>query len=182
MTEATEISGHRTLVLGGTRSGKSAVAEALAAGTGSPVTYVATATLRSDDADHVARIVAHRLRRPAAWTTLECPDPSALAGLIDTTGGTLLVDSLGTWLAAHRDFEADTDALVRAVQGRAGSTILVSEEVGWSLHAPTPVGRQFVDALGTVNQRLADVCERALLVVAGRVLPLERFDPGAPRC
>jgi nicotinate-nucleotide--dimethylbenzimidazole phosphoribosyltransferase len=49
----------------------------------------------------------------------------------------------------------------------------VSEEVGLGVHAPTEVGRRFADALGELNRAVADVADRALLVVAGRVLPLD---------
>jgi len=53
----------------------------------------------------------------------------------------------------------------------------VSEEVGLSVHPPTDAGRRFVDALGELNQAVAAVADDVLLVVAGRVLPLERWEP-----
>lgn len=169
-----------TLVLGGTRSGKSEVAERLAAGTGEPVTYVATARLDPTDADHATRIARHRDRRPAAWATVECPEPAGLAGVLRSTAGTVLVDSLGTWLAAHHDLHADPAALLDALRARDGDTVVVSEEVGLAPHAPTELGRRFTDELGVLNQRVAAVADRALLVVAGRALELA--PPGEPRC
>ena len=175
-----------TLVLGGTRSGKSAVAERLVAGAGdvAPVTYVATARLDPTDADHAARIAAHRDRRPADWRTAECPAPADLAPLLGTLPGTVLVDSLGTWVTGFADLEvpdAAVDALVAALAARAGDTVVVSEEVGLSPHAPTVLGRRFADALGTVNQAVSLAADRALLVVAGRALELPPpHDPGAP--
>ena len=62
-----------TLYLGGTRSGKSARAEAAALQAQGPVLYVATAEARADDASMLDRIRRHRARRPAHWRTLECP-------------------------------------------------------------------------------------------------------------
>lgn len=62
-----------TLYLGGTRSGKSALAEAQAMRHGGPVLYVATAEARTEDASMTERIRRHRERRPAHWQTLECP-------------------------------------------------------------------------------------------------------------
>ena len=59
-----------TLVLGGARSGKSAVAERLASGLPSPVTYIATLDV-GDDADLAARVEQHRARRPSAWRTVQ---------------------------------------------------------------------------------------------------------------
>jgi adenosyl cobinamide kinase/adenosyl cobinamide phosphate guanylyltransferase len=178
-----------TLVLGGTRSGKSRVAEDLVAGrraaTGGRVTYVATG--RATDDDMAARIAAHQARRPAAWATVETGAgagagtdlPTVLARLT----GHVLVDSLGTWVAADADLAPDTPALCAALSARAragaGDTVLVSEEVGLGVHSPTEVGRRFADALGELNRAVADVADRVLLVVAGRVLPLDRANgPG----
>ena len=73
MMEKTEL----TLYLGGTRSGKSARAEAQALRTGGPVLYVATAEARPDDPSMHERIRRHRDRRPPHWSTLECPLPLA---------------------------------------------------------------------------------------------------------
>jgi adenosyl cobinamide kinase/adenosyl cobinamide phosphate guanylyltransferase len=165
-----------TLVLGGTRSGKSEVAEALLADAG-PVTYVATG--QDTDPDMAARIDVHRRRRPASWTTVEAG--ADLAAALDGASGPVLVDSLGTWVAAHPDLCPDVAGLVASLRARdagdGGHTVLVSEEVGLGVHAPTEVGRRFTDALGTVNRAVADAADRVLLVVAGRVLPLERAVP-----
>jgi adenosylcobinamide kinase/adenosylcobinamide-phosphate guanylyltransferase len=163
-----------TLVLGGTRSGKSEVAESLVAAAPGPVTYVATGRVTDDDMG--ARIAAHRARRPAGWTTVEAGTdlPGALAGLT----GSVLVDSLGTWVARHADLRPDTAGLCAALRARAasgaGATVVVSEEVGLGVHAPSEAGRRFADVLGTLNRAVAGESDRVLLVVAGRVLPLER--------
>lgn len=163
-----------TLVLGGTRSGKSTVAEALTsrlAGDG-PVTYVATAWFDPTDPDHAARIEAHRRRRPPGWRTVECAAPAELSGVLAGAEGVVLLDSLGTWVSAHPDLVVDPGPLVAALQARTGATVVVSEEVGLSVHAPTEIGRRFVDALGTVNQAVSAVADEVLLVVAGRSLRL----------
>jgi adenosyl cobinamide kinase/adenosyl cobinamide phosphate guanylyltransferase len=157
------------LVLGGTRSGKSEVAERLAAELGGPVTYVATATPR-DDEDFRRRVDAHRRRRPRDWTTIEAPrDLAAIVGAIE---GTVIIDSLGAWIANADDFRVDATPLCRMLQDRPSSTVVVSEEVGLSVHPPTEVGRRFVDALGECNQAVSAIADRAVLVVAGRLLEL----------
>ena len=161
-----------TLVLGGSRSGKSVFAERLALASTDQITYVATARVDPGDADHRARIEAHRVRRPAEWHTVECPDPSLLAQVLGDVAGTVLVDSVGTWIAGHPDLDADPAPLVGAITGRDGDTIVVSEEVGLAPHAPTDAGRRFADAVGTVNQAISAVADRAVLVVAGRALEL----------
>jgi adenosyl cobinamide kinase/adenosyl cobinamide phosphate guanylyltransferase len=164
--------GRVTLVLGGARSGKSAVAEALVARAAPPVTYLATAVADAGDADFAARIEAHRRRRPAGWATVECGADlvAALAG----ASGTVLVEALGTWVASRPDLVVDGAALCRALAVRRGDTVIVSDEVGLGVHPETEVGRRFRDALGELNQAVAAVAGEVLLVVAGRVVRLER--------
>ena len=87
------------LVLGGARSGKSERAELRLAGE-PEVTYVATGRHGADDPDWAARVAAHRARRPPWWRTAETTD---LAGLLGTARGALLIDGIGTWLAAALD-------------------------------------------------------------------------------
>ncbi|MGH8975553.1 MAG: bifunctional adenosylcobinamide kinase/adenosylcobinamide-phosphate guanylyltransferase, partial [Acidimicrobiia bacterium] len=164
-----------TLVLGGVRSGKSEVAERLASA-GAPgevldesgtVTYLATGMVEGDDefADRVAR---HRARRPADWSTVE--EPKAVPDVLLSLQGCVLLDALGTWVANVPD--PDLDALVAALTARSGDTIVVSEEVGLGVHPVTEVGRRFADMLGEANRRVAEVADRCLLVVAGRVVEL----------
>jgi adenosyl cobinamide kinase/adenosyl cobinamide phosphate guanylyltransferase len=159
-----------TLVLGGARSGKSEIAEELAARLPSPVLYFATAVIADDD-DLAARVAAHQDRRPSDWKTIEPGDD--LAGALRSTGdGTALVDALGPWVAGHHDFLVDTRSLVDALKSRHGDAVVVSEEVGLGVHPSTEAGRRFRDALGDLNRAVADIADEVLLVVAGRVVPL----------
>ncbi len=164
-----------TVVLGGAASGKSEVAERLAARLAPPVTYVATWEPDPSDADMRARVDAHRARRPSSWTTLVCTGDlgQAVRGL----PGTVLIDSLGTWVAAACG-PVDTRGLCAGLLARAGDTVVVSDEVGLGVHPSTEVGRRFRDALGAVNQEVAAVADRVWFVVAGRALVLD--DLGHP--
>ena len=157
-----------TLVLGGTRSGKSITAERIARSVEQPVTYVATAVVDPNDADHQARVAAHRSRRPKEWTTAECVRPADLGFLLRAIAGVALVDSLGTWVTLHPDLVVDPTDILDAVAHRHHPTILVSEEVGLAIHPATELGRRYVDAVGMLNQRIAEIADRVLLVVAGR--------------
>jgi adenosylcobinamide kinase / adenosylcobinamide-phosphate guanylyltransferase len=158
-----------TLVLGGARSGKSAIAERMAGRHPAPVTYIATMAV-GDDADLGARVAAHQARRPAEWTTIEAG--AGLVRALQTVTGTALVDSLGSWLAAQPDMTVDTQALCSALLDRRGDTVVVSDEVGLSVHPSSTSGRLFRDALGSLNQAVASVTDATFLVVAGRVLSL----------
>ena len=160
------------LVLGGARSGKSGFAERLAATLPAPVTYVATGTAWDDDM--AERIARHRDRRLAAWGTEEVG--GALVEALDRLSGTVLVDSLGTWVAAC-DMAPDVEALLAALRRRSDDTVLVGEEVGLGVHPPTELGVRFRDAVGEVNAAVAEVADDVRLVVAGRGLRLDRLDP-----
>lgn len=161
-----------TLVLGGARSGKSDVAEAIAREWGEPVTYVATGV--AVDADMAARIDAHRRRRPPAWRTVEVGNAPELPAVLEGTDEAVLLDALGTWVAAFSDLAYDGEALCRALRSRRRPTAVVSEEVGLGVHPSTEPGRRFRDALGSLNRAVADVADEVLFVIAGRVVPLER--------
>jgi adenosylcobinamide kinase/adenosylcobinamide-phosphate guanylyltransferase len=158
-----------TLVLGGARSGKSEVAEELAAALGDDVVYLATAMV--DDDDFAARVARHQARRPATWATDEC-GPALAEALRRHDRRPVLVDSLGTWVAGSPDFAADVESLVGALTARTAATVVVSEEVGLGVHPETEIGRRWRDAVGEVNQVVARVADRVLLVVAGRILEL----------
>ncbi|WP_448614430.1 bifunctional adenosylcobinamide kinase/adenosylcobinamide-phosphate guanylyltransferase [Modestobacter sp. URMC 112] len=166
----------RVLVLGGSRSGKSAHAEQLVAGT-ADVLYLATSRGDPADPEWTARVAAHRARRPAGWTTLETTAPSDLL-----RRGTVLVDSVTTWVAALMDETgvwdaADPDAptrLARRCDALVDSWVMtpahvvaVSDEVGLGVVPETRAGRLFRDTLGTVNQRLAATADEVWFVVAG---------------
>ena len=162
--------GALTLVLGGTSSGKSAVAEALVARLPEPVTYLATMEVGGDD-DLAARVAAHRARRPASWATLEVG--AELVEVLSPLRGTVLLDSLGPWVAAGERHRGDVvDDLCATLRARAGDTVVVSDEVGLGVHPSTELGRRFRDQMGEVNQAVASVADEVLLVVAGMVLPL----------
>jgi adenosylcobinamide kinase/adenosylcobinamide-phosphate guanylyltransferase len=160
----------RTLVLGGSASGKSGFAESLLAGEPA-VDYLATALDRGDDPEWSARIAAHRARRPASWRTVENTDVAAVLG---TPGPAVLLDSVTTWVAALLD-DADAAARVADLCDAWVTTprrvVAVSDEVGSGVVPPSAAGRRFRDSLGELNQRLAAVADEVHLVVAG--LPLQ---------
>jgi adenosylcobinamide kinase/adenosylcobinamide-phosphate guanylyltransferase len=172
----------RVLVLGGARSGKSERAELRLAGE-PEVTYVATGSDGAGDPEWAARVAAHRARRPAWWRTAETTD---LASVLRTARGAVLIDGIGTWLAAVMDecgawaggaadlarLAARTAGLVGAWRQAAACVVAVSDETGLGVVPATPAGRLFRDELGRLNRALAAESEEAELVVAGRVLPL----------
>lgn len=161
-----------TFVLGGARSGKSRYAESLVTARPQPWIYIATAEARDDEM--AARIAQHKARREAGWQTVEAPHelPEALSAAPQTSA--VLVDCLTLWLSnlmhAKFDIEKMTTRLEEALATRSGGTVLVANEVGLGIVPDNALARAFRDAQGTLNQRLAGVADRVVLMVAG--LPL----------
>jgi adenosylcobinamide kinase/adenosylcobinamide-phosphate guanylyltransferase len=176
------VTGPRVLVLGGSRSGKSAVAERLVvrSAPGAAVHYLATGPDPAIDADWAARVARHRDRRPASWVTVECGPALAAALAAVPPEAAVLVDALGTWVAAHHDFVCDVGPVLDALAARVAPTVLVSDEVGLGVHPETALGRRFRDVLGEVNVALGAACDDVWLVVAGRVLALPPDPTVAP--
>lgn len=175
----------RILVLGGIRSGKSRWAESAIAesiGPAQPVRYLATGTAADGDAAWSQRVGEHRARRPHHWSTVETQDVTTQ--LRTSTGTATLVDDLGGWLTAAMDrrdawnggtVAADVDDLIGAISGFGSTLVVVSPEVGLTVVPATAAGRRFADELGTLNQRLADLCDRVVLVVAGQAVPIKQL-------
>lgn len=164
-----------TLILGGARSGKSRHALAIgqrSAAAGERV-FVATA-VRSDD-EMSARIDKHRADRGSAWRTVE--EPVELAQVITdqcTADSVMVVDCLTLWLnnlmLHQRDIADELYALIGSIENAQGNLIIVSNELGLGLVPDTPLGREYRDWHGTMNQRVASACKNVFLMVAG--LPL----------
>ena len=163
----------RTLVLGGIRSGKSHWAEAAIAPETS-VRYIATGPTADSDDSWSKRVAKHRDRRPRNWTTIESADVATqLRADADTPA---LVDDLGGWLTSTLDrrgwnvepITTEVDDLIAAIDTFSAPLVLVSPEVGLTVVPATESGRRFADELGVLNQRIAECCERVVLVVAGQ--------------
>lgn len=172
----------RTLALGGIRSGKSQWAEVAIAESLTPeqsVRYLATGPRPSDDATWSQRIAEHRNRRPAHWSTVETDDVATQ--LRQSPHAPTILDDVGGWLTATLDrrawndgsVSADVDELLNAIAAFRGPLVLVSPEVGLTIVPATSSGRRFADELGLLNQRLADVCDRVVLVVAGQAVVIK---------
>jgi adenosylcobinamide kinase/adenosylcobinamide-phosphate guanylyltransferase len=169
-----------TLILGGARSGKSRLAQRLAAPAGR-VSYVATAQA-GHDPEMAARIEQHRANRPDSWRTIE--EPLALASAVERAANeadAILVDCLTVWLSnlfwEHRDGTPQQveDAVRTELQriiasARNCHVILVSNELGCGTVPEPAVTRAFRDTQGLLNQWAAEGSDEVILTVAG--LPL----------
>ncbi|HEX5483333.1 MAG TPA: bifunctional adenosylcobinamide kinase/adenosylcobinamide-phosphate guanylyltransferase [Terriglobia bacterium] len=164
------------LVIGGARSGKSWYAQQLAAEF-KKVTFIATA--QPADADMRRKIATHREERPAAWKTVEAPmDLPAAMRKEGAKADVLLIDCLTVYLANVMGIKrtelqrCHTHILQigEAFQSTAASVIAVSNEVGSGIVPAYRSGRIYRDLLGQLNQEIAKIADRVILMVAG--LPL----------
>lgn len=167
-----------TLILGGVRSGKSRLAEQLATESCLPVTYIATATAQDDEMR--ARIVAHRARRPGAWSLVE--EPLKLAATLQAHAAAdrfLLVDCLTLWLTQmlmtndSTLYERERAALINVIPALPGHLILVSNETNMGVTPLGELSRRYCDEAGHLHQDLARLCDRVILTVAGLSLTLK---------
>jgi adenosyl cobinamide kinase/adenosyl cobinamide phosphate guanylyltransferase len=166
-----------TLLTGGARSGKSALAVRLAA-EAPAVTFIATAEDRDDEMGK--RIARHRDQRPATWGLLE--EPHDLEGALRSVAldDVVIVDCLTVWTANLLERGLDDDAILQrtscaaeAAADRRGRTIVVTNEVGDGVVPANDLARRFRDVMGLVNRAWSTVATDAFLVIAGRCLRLE---------
>lgn len=183
--------GTTIFVTGGARSGKSRFAEERAAGSGQPVTYLAT--MQAGDDELAARIQRHRERRPGVWGTVEAPIDVLGALESSADGDTVLLDCLSLWVsnllfaatADHGAWAVDdwerfvtgaveaSTRVIEAQQRRAGTLIVVTNETGMGIVPADALSRYYRDALGLVNQAFATPADEAYLLVGGLPLRLK---------
>ncbi|WP_459206331.1 bifunctional adenosylcobinamide kinase/adenosylcobinamide-phosphate guanylyltransferase [Pseudomonas sp. MLB6B] len=167
-----------SFILGGARSGKSRLAEGLAADSGLAVTYIATSAPL--DGEMHERVRLHRERRPSEWALVE--EPLALADVLRTHAAEdrcLLVDCLTLWLTNLLMLEndarlnAECEALLDCLAQLPGRVILVSNETGLGVVPLGELTRRYVDLAGTLHQAVAARCQQVVLSVAGLPLTLK---------
>jgi len=176
--------GPSLLIVGGARSGKSRFAvERLSPD--ARVVFVATAEAR--DEDMAKRIARHRAERPQRWSTVEAPcDLVSRLRALEGVYAWILVDCLTLWvsnllLRGDRDDAVldEAEALAGLIGRGRSSFTLVSNEVGQGVHPETAMGLRFRDLQGSVNQRVAAVCDTVVLMVAGIPLTVKAPAVGA---
>ncbi len=166
----------KTLILGGMRSGKSAMAQMLAEQRSQSVIYLATAT--AGDTEMTQRIARHQQERPPHWGLIE--EPIELAKCLkanDQAGQIILVDCLTLWLTNllmlddDHQLAAQQQVLLDTVSTLEGGLILVSNEINMGVVPMGALSRRFCDEAGRLHQALAQQSDEVMLMVAG--LPIK---------
>jgi adenosylcobinamide kinase/adenosylcobinamide-phosphate guanylyltransferase len=164
-----------TLIGGGTRSGKSRHAMALARACGKRLAFIATA--RADDDEMRERIARHRQERGAQFVTFE--EPLAVAPLLENEVDhfdAVLVDCLTLWLSnmlcgGVPAIEEECRRLVETAASASARVLLVTNEVGCGIVPDNALAREFRDLAGTLNQMAAQVAEEVYWMAFG--IPLK---------
>ncbi len=159
-----------TFITGGVRSGKSSHAQALAEQISEQPVYLATA--RVWDADFAERIRKHQSDRGENWTNIE---EEVELSKHDLQGKTVLVDCVTLWLTNifhDNDYVLD-EALSKAklewdkLMQQDAHFIVVSNELGMSVHPEHESARKFADLQGWMNQHIARLADEVILMVSG---------------
>jgi adenosyl cobinamide kinase/adenosyl cobinamide phosphate guanylyltransferase len=169
------------VLLGGARSGKSALAQQLASATDAAVTLIATAEAHDDEM--AERIAAHRAARPAQWTTVEEPIDVARALAGTPQHACVIVDCLTLWVSnlllagwSAQRIEEEATRVAALAGDRVAPTLVVSNEVGMGVVPAYELGREFRDVQGRVNAVFCAAADRSVMVFAGRALELTPAD------
>ncbi len=166
-----------TLILGGAKSGKSAYALELALKGIAPreknpcALFIATAA--AQDQEMQRRIEAHKKERGPEWHTIE--EEIDIANILKNELGAYevaVVDCLTMWVSnllinAPDKLETEIERLVDTLHTATRPVVLVSSEVGMGIVPDNRLARRFTDTLGLVNQKIAFVASRVILMAAG---------------
>jgi len=179
------------LLIGGQRSGKSARAETitaawLAQNDTNAAVMIATATAWDEEMrQRIARHQSDRAARVPRMRTIEEPLQLARCLYAHSKPNTLIVvDCVSLWLTNwmmpagqespdSKMLEEEIADFLTAIAQAQGPVVLVTNEIGLGV---IPMGREvreFVDALGRLNQLLAGACQRVTLMAAGLPLTLK---------
>lgn len=162
------------LITGGCRSGKSKHALKLAKTLPGEKFFLATAQSLDDEMEE--RIQRHRQERGKEWTTIE--EPLNLSAIIeklaDDSKTVLVLDCLTLWISNLLMAETSKEKIMTRVNEWLescsrfnGTLICITNEVGAGIVPETPLGREFRDLAGEINQRVADRFEEVVLTVSG---------------
>lgn len=164
----------KTLVLGGVRSGKSAIAEQLAMDSGLRVIYVATSQIDSNDQAMQDRVKRHTLRRPNEWQLVE--EPLHLGDVIrryQDSNTCILIDCLTLWvtnllmLDDSGELERQKQHLLKALKESSLQVVMVSNESNMGVTPMGELSRRYCDEIGLLHQQVAASCDCVVFTVAG---------------
>ena len=176
-----DFSSHIIFITGGTKSGKSEFAEHLAKKVKN-LAYVALSEKNIDDKDWLDKIKLHRKRRPKDWKLIETSD---LLTILRKEGGPLLIDSIGGFVMEsiekkYKDWLKRMNSLIVLLNKRKSITIIVGEQVGWSLVSEYKIGNTFIERIGELQKKITKISKDNWLAINGRAIKIDEISLEIP--
>tara|TARA_B100001029_G_C15036507_1_gene440499 strand:+ start:1112 stop:1672 length:561 start_codon:yes stop_codon:yes gene_type:complete len=168
-------------ITGGTKSGKSEFAEHIAKKYIN-LTYIALSKKRPKDEEWNQKIAIHRQRRPENWTLIETTD---LIGTLNKVTGPILIDSIGGFVMEFldlidKDWLQKTNTLIDLLQKRTSITLIVGEQVGWSLVSEFKIGNIYIERIGDLQKKITKISNENWLAINGRAIKIDEISLEIP--
>ena len=172
---------HIIFITGGTKSGKSEFAEHLAKKVKN-LAYVALSEKNIDDKDWLEKIKLHRKRRPKDWKIIETTD---LLNTLTQEDCPLLIDSIGGFVMEnieieHKEWSTKLNKLISLLIERKSLTLIVGEQVGWSLVSPYKIGNTYIERIGDLQKRITKISKDNWLAINGRAIKIDEISLEIP--
>ena len=168
-------------ITGGTQSGKSEFAEYLARKS-KKMAYIALSEARPKDKNWEKKILRHRERRPDDWELIETTN---LINALKSEGGPILIDSIGGFIMENiykknDEWEKKIYLLIDHLKRRINTTIIVGEQVGWSLVSEYEIGNKYIERLGELQKKITKISYENWLTINGRAIKLDNISIEIP--
>ncbi len=168
-------------ITGGTKSGKSEFAEFLGKKI-HKITYIALSEQRPKDNNWQKKILQHRIRRPKDWQLIETNN---LIFALKNEKGPILIDSIGGFIMENihkKDEEWDKriNLLLDLLKVRKKTTLIVGEQVGWSLVSEYEIGNKYIERLGILQKKISKISLENWLTLNGRAIKLDNISFDIP--
>ena len=168
-------------ITGGTKSGKSEFAEYLGKKI-KKITYIALSDSRPEDINWQKKIHQHRKRRPKEWGLIETNN---LINTLKSEDGPILIDSIGGFIMENinkndEEWEKKTYLLLNLLLKRVKTTLIVGEQVGWSLVSEYEIGNKYIERLGDLQKRITTISLENWLTLNDRAIKLDNISIEIP--
>ena len=163
-------------ITGGTKSGKSEFAEYLAKKI-NKITYIALSESKPEDINWQKKIYYHRKRRPKEWPLVETNN---LISVLINEKGSILIDSIGGFIMENINKNDDEwnkkiSSLIDLLNQRTKTTLIVGEQVGWSLVSEYEIGNRYIERLGDLQKKITKISQENWLTINGRAIKLDNI-------
>jgi len=172
---------HIIFITGGTKSGKSEFAEHLAKELKN-LSYVALSENNLEDKEWQEKINLHRKRRPKNWKLIETTD---LLNALRREEGPLLIDSIGGFVMKsigkdQNEWLTKMNSLISLLMKRKSITIIVGEQVGWSLVSEYKIGNTYIERIGELQKRITKISKDNWLAINGSAIKIDEISIEIP--